>query len=81
MNPILKGFFFIYQSLISPLIHLLTGPGVGCRYLPTCSDYSKEAFHRHGFIKGFALSFRRVSKCHPWGAHGYDPVPPPKEPK
>ena len=58
-----------YQLLISPLL------GQNCRYLPTCSEYSAQSIREHGFIKGIALSLKRISKCHPWGSHGYDPVP------
>lgn len=60
----------IYQSLISPLT------SASCRFQPTCSTYAKEAFITHGVFKGFILSIKRISKCHPWGSSGYDPVPP-----
>ncbi len=56
--------------VISPLL------GPRCRYFPTCSQYAIEALHRHGTVKGVYLSARRISRCHPWGGHGYDPVPP-----
>ena len=46
-----------------------------CRYLPTCSEYSIEAFNKYGVIKGFYLSAKRILSCHPFGNHGYDPVP------
>ena len=59
----------IYQLLISPVI------GKNCRYLPTCSEYTIECLKQFGIIKGIFLSFKRISKCHPWGSHGYDPVP------
>ena len=58
-----------YQTCISPL----TPPA--CRYSPTCSQYSLEAFRKHGAIKGFFLSVRRIARCNPWGGSGYDPVP------
>ncbi len=58
-----------YQAAISPLF-----PS-SCRYTPTCSQYAKEAIMKHGFIKGFMLGVKRISKCHPWGGSGYDPVP------
>lgn len=46
-----------------------------CRYVPTCSSYALEAFERHGALRGMWLTVRRVSRCHPWGGHGWDPVP------
>jgi putative membrane protein insertion efficiency factor len=49
-----------------------------CRYVPTCSSYALEAYEVHGFARGSWLSARRICRCHPWGGHGYDPVPPEK---
>jgi len=59
----------IYQYVISPLT-----PG-SCRFEPTCSNYMIQAIKEHGPIKGISLGARRISKCHPWGGSGYDPVP------
>ena len=59
----------IYQLIISPFLK------TNCRYLPTCSEYAIIALKEHGFIKGFYFSFQRIINCHPWGNHGYDPVP------
>ncbi|MGX1023619.1 membrane protein insertion efficiency factor YidD [Flavobacterium sp. CS20] len=59
----------IYQWLISPLT------ASSCRFQPTCSQYAYEAFKKHGVFKGFKLTVLRLSKCHPWGQSGYDPVP------
>jgi hypothetical protein len=39
-----------------------------------------EAIKVHGPLKGFAMGIKRLSKCHPWGTHGYDPVPSRKIP-
>jgi putative membrane protein insertion efficiency factor len=47
-----------------------------CRYVPSCSTYALEAVETHGAVRGGWLAVRRVSRCHPWGGHGYDPVPP-----
>ena len=59
----------IYQFLISPLF-----PS-SCRYTPTCSHYTAEALKKYGIIKGGWLGIKRISRCHPWGGSGYDPVP------
>ena len=47
-----------------------------CRFLPSCSVYAAEAVERHGAMRGGFMALRRVSRCHPWGGAGYDPVPP-----
>jgi len=59
----------IYQVLISPLF-----PS-SCRYTPTCSHYTLEALKKYGLFKGGWLGIKRISRCHPWGGSGYDPVP------
>ncbi len=51
--------------------------GQQCRYMPTCSAYADEALRVHGAVKGTKLALRRFCRCHPWGGHGFDPVPPP----
>lgn len=65
---------FIYKYTVSPILHMLA-PGGGCRFYPTCSDYAREAVHIHGAWRGGFLACRRLARCHPWGGHGYDPVP------
>ncbi|MEM6683389.1 MAG: membrane protein insertion efficiency factor YidD [Pseudomonadota bacterium] len=46
-----------------------------CRYTPSCSSYAKDAVLKHGALKGSWLTLKRLSRCHPLGGHGYDPVP------
>ena len=58
-----------YQLAISPWL------GSNCRYQPTCSSYMIEALKEHGLLKGLWLGTKRIGRCHPWGGHGYDPVP------
>lgn len=68
------SFFFIllikgYKFFISPLL------APACRYSPTCSEYGIQAITKHGPFKGGWLALKRILSCHPWGGHGYDPVP------
>lgn len=49
--------------------------GRQCRYLPTCSDYADTAIARHGAWPGGWMVAARLCRCHPWGGHGFDPVP------
>lgn len=60
---------WFYQKVISPY----TPPS--CRFTPTCSEYARQALIKHGPIKGLWLAIKRISRCHPWGDSGYDPVP------
>ena len=65
----LLGVLRLYKALLSPLF------AGSCRYLPSCSDYMAEAIERHGPVSGVWLGLRRLSRCHPWGGSGLDPVP------
>lgn len=64
----------LYQRILSPML------GAHCRYTPSCSQYAVESIQEWGVIKGMALGGKRIMRCHPWGASGYDPVPK-KNPK
>jgi uncharacterized protein len=46
-----------------------------CRYTPSCSAYAIDALTRYGAARGSWLAVRRIMRCHPWGGHGFDPVP------
>lgn len=59
----------LYQVTLSPLL------GANCRYVPSCSQYMIDAIEEWGPVKGIWLGMRRISRCHPWGGHGHDPVP------
>ncbi len=68
-SKIIIGIVRFYQMAISPWL------GRSCRYSPTCSQYMIEAVTEWGPLKGFWLGIKRIGSCHPWGGHGYDPVP------
>lgn len=62
----------LYQKLISPIIHSINGSW-GCRFYPSCSDYSYQTIEKYGLLKGFFKSLKRIIKCHPFNKGGYDP--------
>lgn len=74
LKKILLGGIRFYRNAVSPW----TPPS--CRYVPTCSEYAEEAVRRHGPARGAWLAARRVLRCHPFGGHGPDPVPPAPDP-
>jgi len=59
----------LYKGLLSPFF------AGSCRFVPSCSEYAREAVIEHGAVKGTWLAARRVARCHPAGSHGFDPVP------
>jgi uncharacterized protein len=69
---VLRGLIRGYQLVISPWL------GTRCRFHPSCSRYAYDAIEAHGAVSGSLLAVRRVCRCHPFNAGGYDPVPPMK---
>ena len=68
-RALLKAPIHMYRWTLKPIM------GLECRHLPTCSEYALEAIDRNGAWKGFWLMLSRLTRCHPWGTSGYDPVP------
>lgn len=58
----------VYQCAISPFYSPC------CRFHPTCSRYALDAVATHGVLRGSAMTIRRIARCRPGGASGYDPV-------
>jgi len=69
MNKILLAVVRAYRYAVSPML------GQHCRFHPSCSAYAAEAIERHGAARGVWLAVKRIARCHPWHAGGYDPVP------
>ena len=74
-GKVLLGLISFYQRGISPLT-----PAT-CRFEPSCSEYARQAIEGHGPLKGSGYAVRRLLRCHPFGSHGYDPVPNKKSEK
>jgi len=60
---------YFYRFCISPL------KPPTCRFSPSCSEYAIQAVKKYGPFKGGLLAVKRLLRCHPWGGHGFDPVP------
>jgi uncharacterized protein len=69
MKTVLLLLIRIYQLTLSSFM------GRGCRFLPTCSDYARQAIEKYGAWRGGGLALKRIARCHPWGGDGFDPVP------
>jgi uncharacterized protein len=69
MKTIFVYIIKLYQYTISPLL------GPHCRFNPTCSNYAIEAIKKHNILKALFITIKRISRCHPWGKSGDDPVP------
>jgi uncharacterized protein len=63
----------LYQLLLSPFL------GGACRFVPSCSEYAREAIHTHGATRGVMLTLGRLARCHPLAQPGLDPVPAPNK--
>jgi len=75
MRALIRICIRIYQVTLSPLLVAIGGPGSGCRFQPTCSEYFLQAIELHGTARGIFLGLKRIARCHPWGGSGADPVP------
>lgn len=69
MKRVALGLINLYQSAVSPMLP------PACRFQPTCSEYTKTAIEIHGLARGSWLGTKRICRCHPFSAGGYDPVP------
>ncbi|HKA36010.1 MAG TPA: membrane protein insertion efficiency factor YidD [Thermoanaerobaculia bacterium] len=69
MTRLIVAILDFYKRAISPWLP------PACRFEPTCSVYAREAFLRYGFARGVFLTLRRLMRCHPLHAGGFDPVP------
>ena len=70
MKRLLLGLIAVYRWTLSPFL------GSRCRFHPSCSAYAAEAIEGHGALRGSWLAVKRLAKCHPFHAGGFDPVPP-----
>jgi putative membrane protein insertion efficiency factor len=74
LSYIMKHLFIflitIYQRCISPVF----GGKAVCRFVPTCSEYAKQAIEKHGGLRGTIMAIKRIARCRPGGGFGYDPV-------
>jgi putative membrane protein insertion efficiency factor len=69
MKFLVLGLIRFYRMAVSPYTR------ASCRFYPTCSEYALIAVERYGVLKGGYLAVRRILRCHPFHAGGFDPVP------
>jgi putative membrane protein insertion efficiency factor len=69
LRVFLIGIVRLWQIVFRPIL------GSNCRFEPSCSDYALEAIREYGAVRGGWMAFRRILRCNPWHAGGYDPVP------
>ncbi len=72
LSRLALGALWLYQRSLSVLFYAM---GVRCRYEPSCSHYGMDAYRHHRFWRGSWLTLARLLRCHPFGGHGFDPVP------
>jgi putative membrane protein insertion efficiency factor len=72
INAVFIGLIHGYRTLVSPILP------PSCRFEPSCSEFALQAVRCHGAFHGGWFVLRRLSRCHPWGGEGYDPVPEPR---
>ncbi len=75
MKKVYSMFIDVYKATLSPILSLFFVGG--CRFDPTCSQYSKDAVNRFGVFKGGYLSIKRIMRCNAFTKPGYDPIPKP----
>lgn len=75
LSFVLTGLVYLYRYGLRPFLKIIY-PHNLCRFSPSCSEYFLQAVKTHGPYYGTWLGIKRISRCHPWGGHGHDPVPP-----
>ncbi len=73
MKIVILNLLKSYKLHASPILEMMFGKA--CRFSPTCSEYAAQAVEKFGVTKGLALGLKRISRCHPFGGFGFDPVP------
>ena len=81
LSFVIRVLIRFYQRILNPMLKAVSGPAMGCRYEPSCSNYFLQAVELHGPFVGCYYGICRIFRCHPWGGCGYDPVPSPGAPK
>ncbi len=69
MRQLVLAVIRCYRYAVSPFL------GQRCRFYPTCSEYALTSVERFGVLRGTWMAVKRVGRCHPFHAGGFDPVP------
>lgn len=76
MKTLILGLIRLYQRTLSPDHGIFSQvTPYGCKFYPTCSDYTHQAISRHGVLSGGLMGLKRIGRCHPFTAGGVDEVP------